>query len=187
MNAAEIVNMRVANEADIPVLLVADVDHGGAIASVVSTLELLGRDRRQRVIFNSPAATSRSSKTRWRSPADRRQSHRRHALAHRHRHRGRRHHEHQLTRGGTVKPEKTPRRRRQISARLQPHRHRAFRFEPDVEIVELAARPNRLSSTPSSCPGRRAPARRNTCWFRARRRLPLYRHGGDSASAAATR
>ena len=54
MNAAEIVNMRVANEADIPVLLVADVDRGGAIASVVGTLELLGRDRRRvkGIIFN---------------------------------------------------------------------------------------------------------------------------------------
>ena len=54
LNAAEIVNMRVANEADIPVLLVADVDRGGAIASVVGTLELLGRDRRRvkGIIFN---------------------------------------------------------------------------------------------------------------------------------------
>ncbi|MEG1800012.1 MAG: AAA family ATPase, partial [Synergistaceae bacterium] len=46
LNAAEIVNMRVAREADIPVLLVADVDRGGAIASVVGTLELLGEDRK---------------------------------------------------------------------------------------------------------------------------------------------
>ena len=54
LNAAEIVNMRVANEADIPVLLVADVDRGGAIASVVGTLELLGRARRRvkGIIFN---------------------------------------------------------------------------------------------------------------------------------------
>lgn len=54
LNSAEIVNMRVANEADIPVLLVADVDRGGAIASVVGTLELLGRDRERvkGVIFN---------------------------------------------------------------------------------------------------------------------------------------
>ena len=54
LNAAEIVNMRVAQEADIPVLLVADVDRGGAIASVVGTLELLGRDRRRvkGIIFN---------------------------------------------------------------------------------------------------------------------------------------
>ncbi len=54
LNAAEIVNMRVAQEADIPVLLVADVDRGGAIASVVGTLELLGNDRRRvkGIIFN---------------------------------------------------------------------------------------------------------------------------------------
>ncbi|MCC8057089.1 cobyric acid synthase [Cloacibacillus sp.] len=54
LNAAEIVNMRVAQEADIPVLLVADVDRGGAIASVVGTLELLGEDRRRvkGIIFN---------------------------------------------------------------------------------------------------------------------------------------
>ena len=54
LNAAEIVNMRVANEADIPVLLVADVDRGGALASVVGTLELLGADRRRvkGIVFN---------------------------------------------------------------------------------------------------------------------------------------
>ena len=54
LNAAEIVNMRVANEADIPVILVADVDRGGAIASVVGTLELLGKDRERvrGIIFN---------------------------------------------------------------------------------------------------------------------------------------
>lgn len=54
LNAAEIVNMRVAREADIPVLLVADVDRGGAIASVVGTLELLGEDRKRvkGIIFN---------------------------------------------------------------------------------------------------------------------------------------
>lgn len=54
LNAAEIVNMRVANEANMPVLLVADVDRGGAIASVVGTLELLGADRERvkGIIFN---------------------------------------------------------------------------------------------------------------------------------------
>lgn len=54
LNAAEIVNMRVANEADIPVLLVADVDGGGSIASVVGTLDLLGEDRKRvkGIIFN---------------------------------------------------------------------------------------------------------------------------------------
>lgn len=54
LNSAEIVNMRVAREADIPVILVTDVDRGGAIASVVGTLELLGEDRNRvkGVIFN---------------------------------------------------------------------------------------------------------------------------------------
>ncbi len=54
LNSAEIVNMRVAKEADIPVILVTDVDRGGAIASVVGTLELLGEDRERvkGIIFN---------------------------------------------------------------------------------------------------------------------------------------
>jgi len=54
LNSAEIVNMRVAKEADIPVLLVADVDRGGSIASVVGTLDLLGEDRKRikGIIFN---------------------------------------------------------------------------------------------------------------------------------------
>ena len=37
--------MRIAREADVPVILVADVDRGGALAAVVGTLELLGNDR----------------------------------------------------------------------------------------------------------------------------------------------
>lgn len=54
LNAAEIVNMRVAREADIPVIIVADVDRGGSIASVVGTLDLLGEDRSRvkGIIFN---------------------------------------------------------------------------------------------------------------------------------------
>ena len=54
LNETEIVNMRVAREADVPVLLVTDVDRGGSLASIVGTLELLGsdRDRVKGVIFN---------------------------------------------------------------------------------------------------------------------------------------
>ena len=54
LNDGEIVNMRVAREADIPVLLVTDVDRGGSLASVVGTLELLGSDRERvkGIIFN---------------------------------------------------------------------------------------------------------------------------------------
>ena len=54
LNAWEIVNMRIAREADVPVILVADVDRGGALASVVGTLELLGNDRQRvrGIIYN---------------------------------------------------------------------------------------------------------------------------------------
>ena len=54
LNKSEIVNMRVAREADVPVVLVADVDRGGSLASVVGTLELLGNDRERvkAIIFN---------------------------------------------------------------------------------------------------------------------------------------
>ena len=54
LNAWEIVNMRIAREADVPVVLTADVDRGGSLASVVGTLELLGQDRERvkGIIFN---------------------------------------------------------------------------------------------------------------------------------------
>lgn len=45
----EIVNMRIARMADAPVLLVADIDKGGALASVVGTLELISSQDRERV------------------------------------------------------------------------------------------------------------------------------------------
>ena len=54
LNATEIVNMRIARLADVPVILVTDVDRGGSLASVVGTLELLGEDRSRvkGIVFN---------------------------------------------------------------------------------------------------------------------------------------
>lgn len=54
LNDKEIVNMCVAEEADVPVILVVDINKGGALASVVGTLELVGENRKhiKGIIFN---------------------------------------------------------------------------------------------------------------------------------------
>ncbi|WP_019375654.1 cobyric acid synthase [Virgibacillus halodenitrificans] len=45
----DLANMAIAEMADVPVILVADIDRGGAFASIVGTLELLAPEERKRV------------------------------------------------------------------------------------------------------------------------------------------
>jgi adenosylcobyric acid synthase len=54
LNEREIVNMRIANLAHMPVILVTDIDRGGSFASLVGTIDLVGENRRfiKGVIFN---------------------------------------------------------------------------------------------------------------------------------------
>lgn len=46
MQKYDIANMRMAKHCSSPVLLISDIDKGGTFASIVGTLELLGKDRR---------------------------------------------------------------------------------------------------------------------------------------------
>jgi adenosylcobyric acid synthase len=50
LNDRELVNMRVANLANAPVILVGDIEKGGVFASLVGTLQLLSMEDRKRII-----------------------------------------------------------------------------------------------------------------------------------------
>jgi adenosylcobyric acid synthase len=50
LNDRELVNMRVARMANAPVVLIGDIERGGAFASLVGTLQLLDKEDRKRII-----------------------------------------------------------------------------------------------------------------------------------------
>ncbi|HHW37370.1 MAG TPA: cobyric acid synthase [Bacillales bacterium] len=50
LNDRELVNMRIANMANAPVILVGDIEKGGVFASLVGTLQLLSEEDRKRII-----------------------------------------------------------------------------------------------------------------------------------------
>lgn len=50
LNDRELVNMRVANLANAPIILVGDIEKGGVFASLVGTLQLLSMENRKRII-----------------------------------------------------------------------------------------------------------------------------------------
>ncbi|WP_078428540.1 cobyric acid synthase [Alkalihalobacterium alkalinitrilicum] len=49
LNDRELVNMKVAELADVPVILIADIERGGVFASVIGTIQLLSEEQRKRV------------------------------------------------------------------------------------------------------------------------------------------
>ncbi|AGA89340.1 cobyric acid synthase CobQ [Thioflavicoccus mobilis 8321] len=77
LRASDITNMRLARDADLPVILLGDIDRGGALAAVVGTHALLEDDERARVVgyiinkfrgdlsLFEPACTLMTERTGW--------------------------------------------------------------------------------------------------------------------------
>jgi len=77
LRASDITNMRLAKEADLPVVVLGDIDRGGALASMVGTHALLDDEERARVVgyiinkfrgdlsLFEPACTLMSERTGW--------------------------------------------------------------------------------------------------------------------------